>query len=37
LLPELEKVLIDQPNHMEAIGHDHGVGEVLPNDLTVGF
>lgn len=28
-LPQLQKVLIDQAHDMEAVGHDHGIGEVL--------
>jgi len=37
LLPELEEVLIDQPNDVEAVGHDQGIGEVLSRDRAIGF
>lgn len=29
LLPVRHEVLVDQSNHMEAVSHDQGVGEVL--------
>ncbi len=29
--------MVEQPDHMEAIGNDLGVGEVPLNDLTVGI
>lgn len=36
-LPQLEEVLVDQPNDVEALGDDHGVGEVLTGNLAIGF
>ena len=37
ILPGLEKVLVDQPNHTESVGYDGGIGEVLPNDVAIGL
>jgi hypothetical protein len=35
-LPQLEEVLVDQPNDVEAIDDDHGAGEVLTGNLAIG-
>src|SRR5690606_41564572 len=37
LLPELQEVLVHQTHHVEAVGHDDGIGEVLLSDATVRF
>jgi hypothetical protein len=36
LLPDPQKVLIDQSNYMQPVGHDGGAGEVLPGDAATG-
>ena len=37
VLPRSEEVLVNQPDYVEAIGHDLGSGKVLPSNAAVGF
>ena len=36
LPPAVEEVMIDEPDDMEAIGHDEGFGEVFAHDRSIG-
>jgi hypothetical protein len=36
LARQLHEVVLDDPHHMEAVGHDAGVGKVAPDQAAVG-